>query len=341
MGFLYCVSNVKPPFVEEGRRFVAVTHLASARRQKQEPAFREYKITMNRLKRIFKRIIGFFDRVMSDHVSAYAAQSSYFMLLSFIPFILLVMTSVRFTPLTEIMVNDAIIHIIPEEFQTFVRDIIREVYTRSTAMLPITAILTLWSAGRGIQGLTNGLNSICHTVETRNYFAARIRSAFYTLLFLVAIVFTMVLMIFGNEIQGVLEFYVPLVADITRRIINMRTGISLATMSIILLMIYKFLPNRKASFKSLLPGAVLGAVLWSAFSLGFSLYLDYFGNFGNMYGSLTTIILIMLWMYFMMYIILIGAEINENFEDKFRKLQAFIKKQRQAGIEAITKGGED
>ena len=40
-----------------------------------------------------------------------------------------------------------------------------------------------------------------------------------------------------------------------------------------------------------------------------------------MYGSLTTLILVMLWMYFCMYIVLIGAEINAYFEDKFRRLQ--------------------
>ena len=292
---------------------------------------------MNKIKKIFKRTIGFFDRVTLDHVGAYAAQSSYFMLLSFIPFIILIMTSVRFTPLTESMINEGILHIVPEEFQSFVQGIIREVYTKSTAVVPITAILTLWSAGKGVQGLTNGLNSIYHTVETRNYFAARIRSAFYTLLFISAIVFTMVLMIFGNEIQGLLEEYLPVIAEITRRIINMRTTISLATMSLILLMIYKFLPNRKASFKSQLPGAVLGAISWSAFSIGFSIYLEYFGNFSNMYGSLTTIILVMLWMYFCMYIILLGAEVNENFEDKFRKLQSMIKQHRKSGIEDIIK----
>ena len=276
-------------------------------------------------RKVVKQIIDFLNRIKLDHVGAYAAQSSYFMLLSFIPVILLVMTSVRFTPLTEDMINSGIMQIVPEEFQSFVQSIIREVYTRSTAIVPITAILTLWSAGRGIQGLTNGLNSIYHVVETRNYIVARIRLTVYTLLFIVAIVFSMVLMIFGNGIQSLLEDYVPVVASITRTIFNMRTVISFVTISLILLVIYKFLPNRKASFKSQLPGAVLGAIMWSVFSLGFSVYLKYNGNFANMYGSLTTIVLIMLWMYFCMYIVLLGAEINENFEDKFQKLQIFLK----------------
>lgn len=276
---------------------------------------------MKKLKKLLDYIFGFGNRIAEDHVGAYAAQSSYFMILSFIPFILLVMTSVKYTPLTESMVNNWLMQIIPDEFQSFVQGIIREVYAKSTAVVPISAILTLWSAGKGIMGLTNGVNSIYHVTETRNYIISRIRAAFYTLLFILGIVLTMILLVFGNQIQGALETYVPVVARITQSIINMRTTISLAAMSLIFLMIYKFLPNRKASFKSQLPGAVITAIAWSAFSLGFSIYVDRANSLANMYGSLTTVVLIMLWMYFCMYIILIGAEINAYFEDKFRQLQ--------------------
>ena len=37
-----------------------------------------------------------------------------------------------------------------------------------------------------------------------------------------------------------------------------------------------------------------------------------------MYGSLTTLIFIMLWLYFCIYILLIGAELNAYFEEKWR-----------------------
>jgi len=276
---------------------------------------------MKKLKKLLNYIFDFGNRIAEDHVGAYAAQSSYFMVLSFIPIILLIMTSVKYTPLTEMMVNNWLMQIVPVEFQSFVQGIIREVYTKSTAVVPISAILTLWSAGKGIMGLTNGVNSIYHVTETRNYVISRFRAAFYTLLFIIGILLTMILLVFGNRIQSVLVEYVPVIARITESIINMRTTISLAAMSLILLMIYKFLPNRKASFKSQLPGAVITAIAWSAFSLGFSFYVDHANSLNNMYGSLTTIVLIMLWMYFCMYIILIGAEINAYFEDKFRQIQ--------------------
>jgi len=111
------------------------------------------------------------------------------------------------------------------------------------------------------------------------------------------------------------------IARLTSMVISMRTGIALVVLAIFFLVLYKVVPNRKASFKSQIPGAVISAVAWSLFSLGFSFYLDYFDGMSNMYGSLTTIMLVMLWMYFCMCIVLIGAEINAYFEDKFRRLQ--------------------
>ena len=44
-------------------------------------------------------------RLNEDHVGAYAAQSAYFILLSFIPFVLLVVTLVKYTPLTREMLQ--------------------------------------------------------------------------------------------------------------------------------------------------------------------------------------------------------------------------------------------
>ena len=44
---------------------------------------------------------GFIKSMNERHVTAYAAQAAYFIILSFIPFMLLLMTSVKYTPLTK------------------------------------------------------------------------------------------------------------------------------------------------------------------------------------------------------------------------------------------------
>lgn len=266
-------------------------------------------------------IRGFLKRLNKDHVGAYAAQSAYFILLSFIPFVLLLVTLVKYTPLTQEIVTTALIRMMPEEFSSFIRVIVNEVFGKSAAFVPVSAIIALWSAGKGVNALSKGLNCIYQVEETRGYVINRLRSAVYTLVFVVAVAVTLLLLVFGNQIQmGIAERF-PVIAKVTSVIVGMRTMITLVLLCLVFLMIYKFVPNRRATLKSQIPGAMVSSVAWSLFSLAFSIYIDLTPGTVNMYGSLTTLVLIMLWLYFCMWILLIGAEINSYFEDRLRRLE--------------------
>lgn len=266
-------------------------------------------------------IRGFLKRLNKDHVGAYAAQSAYFILLSFIPFVLLLVTLVKYTPLTQEIVTTALIRMMPEEFSSFIRVIVNEVFGKSAAFVPVSAIIALWSAGKGVNALSKGLNCIYQVEETRGYVINRLRSAVYTLVFVVAVAVTLLLLVFGNQIQmGIAERF-PVIAKVTSVIVGMRTMITLVLLCLVFLMIYKFVPNRRATLKSQIPGAMVSSVAWSLFSLAFSIYIDLTPGTVNMYGSLTTLVLIMLWLYFCMWILLIGAEINSYFEDRLLRLE--------------------
>ena len=140
----------------------------------------------------------------------------------------------------------------------------------------------------------------------------------------------MILQVFGNSLQRELSNRFPFLDRLVTTIISMRLLISLGLLSLVFLMLYKFIPNRKATFRSQLPGAVLSAVCWSTFSFFFSIYLDFFNNAANMYGSMTTIVLILLWMYFCMIFVMIGAQVNYYFEEQFHWIH-------QSAIEAVRK----
>ena len=249
------------------------------------------------------------NRVSGDHVGAYATQSAYFLILSFIPCILFLTTLVRYTPLTYNVVRDAIIAFIPENLQSFVLGIVVDVYKRSTAIVPLSALVALWSAGKGLQSIINGLNTIYHVKETRNWLLTRIYAVFYTLCLVIALVVSLLMLVLGNEIQKALSRYLPFLAKLMGKILGARA----------------FLVFRKATFKSQIPGAFIIAVAWSVFSYGFSFYFEIFPGFSNMYGNLATIIMVMLWLYFCMNLLLYGAEINAYFENEFRLAHRSVK----------------
>lgn len=285
---------------------------------------------VEKIKKAVKFIQGFAVNLSEKHMSAYAAQAAYFIILSFIPFMLLLMTSIKYTPLTREEVINVVMQVFPENFEGFIRGIVGEVYAKSLGVVPISTLIALWSAGKGIQALTNGFNTIYQVQETRNFIVTRIRSVIYTLIFVIAIVLTLILQVFGNSLQRELSNRFPFLDRLVTTIISMRLLISLGLLSLVFLMLYKFIPNRKATFRSQLPGAVLSAVCWSTFSFFFSIYLDFFNNAANMYGSMTTIVLILLWMYFCMIFVMIGAQVNYYFEEQFHWIH-------QSAIEAVRK----
>lgn len=171
---------------------------------------------------IVKLLTGFMNRVSGDHVGAYATQSAYFLILSFIPCILFLTTLVRYTPLTYNVVRDAIIAFIPENLQSFVLGIVVDVYKRSTAIVPLSALVALWSAGKGLQSIINGLNTIYHVKETRNWLLTRIYAVFYTLCLVIALVVSLLMLVLGNEIQKALSRYLPFLAKLMGKILGAR-----------------------------------------------------------------------------------------------------------------------
>ena len=254
----------------------------------------------------------------ADNISAFAAQSAFFIILSLIPFLMLFISLVQYTPVSESMVMEVVNRTMPGYVAPLLISVIHEIYSRSIGVISVTAIVAIWAAAKGIQYLSGGLNSVYDIEETRNYFYLRLRAMLYTLVLVVAIILSLMLLIFGNSIQNLLIRYFPIIGKLTKVVLSLRTLIMLAVFIFFFAILFKMLPNRKATIKSQLPGSILCAVAWSVFSYGLSVYVDYFNGF-SMYGSLTTIVLVMLWLYFCMYILLICGEINnvlENYSGK-------------------------
>lgn len=265
------------------------------------------------MKKLWKKINVVLAADANDHTSAYAAMSAFFFVLSLIPIILLLLTLVQYTTLTKVDVMSAVARVVPESITPTILAIVNQVYNQSAAVIPITVMGALWSAGRGVLAMSSGLNWIYNSRETRNYILLRVRATFYTVLFIVAIVLTLVMLGFGNSISIFVEKNIPIASHITRFVIEIRAVAAFLGLSLFSLCIYRFLPNKKEKIKTQIPGAVFTAVGWMLTSFFVSKYMEIFKGFEDMYGSLTTIILIMLWLYFSMYIMLLGGKINEAF----------------------------
>ncbi len=266
------------------------------------------------MREILKKIKNITDKIAEDHISAYAAQSAFFIMLSLVPILLLLMTLVRFTPITQADIMAAAYELFPKTVSSTIISIVNEVYNQTGTAISVSLLVALWSAGKGVLAISNGLNTIRGQLETRNYIFLRLRAAVYTVVFLLAIILSLVFLGFGNSISMLVNKYAPVLKYIMDFIIETRTIVMILVLIVFSLSIYMFLPNKRRRLRSQLPGAIFTAFGWTLASFIFSVYMDIFKGFSNMYGSLTTIVIIMLWLYFCMYVMLLGGEMNDLLE---------------------------
>ena len=279
---------------------------------------------MNRWKekKWIQLIINFKHRMKSERLDVFSAQASFYLIMSAIPILMLMVTLLKFTPLTQEMVMDAMAEIVNQDVMSSVQEMINNVYDGSNTLVSFAAISVLWVAGKGILGLMNGLNNIHQLKENRTYFFLRLRASVYTVLLVVAFIVAAAILVFGFRFQEYMCELLPFLLRYQKILIYLQTLIALCLLAGIFTALYVFLPNRKKTFASQIPGAVFATLSWCVFSYGFSIYLGYAKNMSVIYGGLVTLVVAMLWLYFCMYLWFIGAEINALLEDP----QSFLRK---------------
>lgn len=267
-----------------------------------------------KLKEKYKDIQKICKEIKKDNISAYSAQCSYYTILSFIPFVILLLTLIQYTNLEQQTLYDLISKIIPSNMNGFILDIIKEVYSKSIGTISISLIFTLWSAGKGLYVLIKGLNSVYNITDKKgnSVIYLKIMSVIQTIIFIILIVVGLVLLVFGNSLISIIKNNFGGLKNFNILAKIMTEIIYIFATFIIFLFLYKILPKHKVTFKSQIPGAIFGAIGLNIVSFVFSKYLDIFKGFSITYGSLTTLILIMMWTYSCFYALFLGAEINKS-----------------------------
>lgn len=261
--------------------------------------------------KLFASIAVIANKVKEDYVSAFAAQAALFVIMSFVPFLILLLTLIKYTPLTEEVLLQFVTNFAPDAFRQSFSSIISQLYTGSdTPLFLISLASILWTAGKGCNALIEGLNSVFDIKERRNCFVLRLYSILYTIIFVVIIVVCLLIYILGNEILSFITKHVPFVTNIIEALLNIRVLLSVGLFTVFFTFLYVAIPSRHTKIRRQLPGALFSAIGWTGFSYFFSLYVNYSHNIAVLYGSLAMVVCAMLWLYVCMFIFLLGAEIN-------------------------------
>lgn len=277
----------------------------------------------------------FLKKLGEDHIGEYAAQCAYYTFLSFIPFIILLLSLIKYVNIEKDTLASILEAILPSIMKNSVLDIIQEMYSKSIEVISISAIFMLWSASKSFIALNKGLTAI-YNKEGDNYIFIVIKGVLWAIFALMLIILILLLLVFGSSIEETLKQSFPQFTPLIALIATARSAISIALMFLVFLFMYKFSPRRKGKH---LIHYTLGAIFTSgaiyAISFFFSIYVNIFTNFSIIYGSLATIIIILMWLNAIIYAILLGAEINSLTEDWIDEIVFKLKQKRRQTLKKL------
>jgi len=263
------------------------------------------------MKKIISHIKKILASIERDRIMLYAAQASYFVIVSIIPFICLMISVFSFfIPADIYSVFEA--YKFPKEIEEILHTVIDQLLaTQKVSLLSISAVIALWTASRGMDSIRIGLERVYHERPSKEFFKHQLKSLASTIILIVVLLANVVFSVFGAVIAEMLHL-----TALFEVIMYFSVPILFVVMCLAFTLIYAFVgkfgkARWRERFVQHLPGAVFATVGWLVMSYGYALYLHYFPYASAIYGSLTAVCLILLWIYIYIVIILLGAEVNK------------------------------
>lgn len=264
-------------------------------------------------------------KISDSYTAACAAQAAFFVLLSVVPLVSLLLALTTYLPFSQQDVLDLLMRVIPDDFTAYVKDIITDLYSRAgKTVISISAITMVWSASKGVAALMDGFNSMYQIRQEHNIIKSRAMAIVYTILFVILFAAVMSVYVTVSHYYKIYIQDIFVIESVAKNILlYIRYIMGWLLFYAFILLLFVILPggfglpmgeeekmNLGRRIRSQMPGAAFSSVAWLVISRIVQIYIEYFPNLSVMYGSLAGIVVAMLWLYFCMYSIFIGAVIN-------------------------------
>lgn len=257
------------------------------------------------------KLLQIFEYISARQITLHAASASFFIVLSLFPILVLLLSLVRYTGFSVESLTELLEGVIPQALMPAAKQVIYSVYRNTSGtVVSISLLAALWSASSGIYGVIRGMNAIYGVSESRGYVYTRGMSLVYTFVFLIVLLLTLVLHVFGKSAQRWLITFDAPVFTLLAQLLDMRLFLLLLLQTAVFTAMFMFLPNRRNRLMASLPGALLTAIGWQVLSQLFSIYVNNFNAYANIYGSVYALVLCMLWLYLCMCILFYGGALN-------------------------------
>lgn len=180
-----------------------------------------------------------------------------------------------------------------------------------------STVLLLFGASGVVVQLKDALNAVWDVPEKKssgvwNFIRTRFLSLAFVLgvgfLLLVSLILSTILSAAGSYLEG----FIPM--PWLWQILNF--VVSLGVVTVLLAMIYKFLPDIDLPWKDVWLGAAITAVLFAIGKFGLGLYLGR-SSVESTYGAAGSLVVLLIWVYYSAQIVFFGAEFTQVYSRRY------------------------
>jgi len=188
--------------------------------------------------------------------------------------------------------------------------VLRAYETSSGRLVGVSALVSIWSASKGVYGLLTGLGAVYGIQNPGGWLRRRLISMGYTFLFYGALGLTLMFRVFSQALSKLVRPGGAGILRLAMLLLRSRALVLPLVLTGIFAGLFTMLPGSRTKFRENLPGALVAGVGWLALGDLFSLYVRHFASLSRVYGSMYTLVPVMLWLYCCMNLLLWSAGLN-------------------------------
>jgi membrane protein len=273
---------------------------------------------MKRAGAVLKRtLVSFYNDQMTQH----AAALTYYALMSLFPAALLALSLLGLFgqyPSTYNAIIGYLRDVVPPSalvpLDSSLRRALRSQGTATTALV-VSVVFALYGTTGALEAARRALNVVLEADGGRRFLRRKVIDVASTFVLMALVLVSLVLVFVGGGFANDMLGFIGLGPEAAEAWSILRWPGALVAAMLVFAYIYYVTPDvKQRSFRAVLPGSVVGVLLWLAASIGFSEYISEVANVGAIYGAFTGAILLVAWLWITHVALLLGAELNAEIE---------------------------
>ncbi len=181
---------------------------------------------------------------------------------------------------------------------------------RSRALVAIGVVATIWAASSGTQAIRTALNKAYGVEQGLSFWQARIKVTLFTVVGTLGTIFVFSSVVILPYAWALLERTLGVGADAVWLRTGVRYGLAFVVLVILYTTLYGWLPDIHQRLRTVLPGALVGALMWLCIAAVLSYTLSSAGKLTLVYGGFAGLVATLVFLYLSAVSLIFGAEIN-------------------------------